>query len=216
MSLGGDHAFRGTVPALLLVTTVHAAAGYALSQVFGAERGPEPLPAVKVALIAHPLVQAPRAPLVRARQRTALPKETKAEPAPPVHEQISAEPGDIPPPVPAAPPPVQTASHAPPQPVVEPVYRMASLNNPPPDYPSAARRRGQEGTVVLSAEVLNSGLCGDVVIKRGSGYALLDQAALAAVKRWRFLPARRGHEPVVAWVEVPITFRLDHYAAHRP
>jgi protein TonB len=49
-----------------------------------------------------------------------------------------------------------------------------------------------------------------VLIERGSGWQLLDAAALSAVKHWRFEPARRGREPVAAWVLVPIEFDLRH------
>jgi len=38
---------------------------------------------------------------------------------------------------------------------------------------------------------------------------VLDQAALKAVKNWRFVPARRGSEAMVAWVEIPVVFKLD-------
>jgi protein TonB len=36
----------------------------------------------------------------------------------------------------------------------------------------------------------------------------LDEAALVTVKKWRFVPARRGGEAVSAWVVVPIAFSL--------
>jgi protein TonB len=42
-----------------------------------------------------------------------------------------------------------------------------------------------------------------------SGFPRLDQAATSAVRHWTFVPARRGTEPVSAWVLVPLTFTLD-------
>ena len=39
--------------------------------------------------------------------------------------------------------------------------------------------------------------------------AVLDDAALQTVRRWRFVPARRGDTPVESWVDVPIIFRLE-------
>ncbi len=82
------------------------------------------------------------------------------------------------------------------------------LRNPPPVYPTLARERGYEGTVVLEVEVLPSGRCGEARVQRSSGYAILDHAAVQAVRRWRFQPATRWGRPTVVWVEIPITFRL--------
>ncbi|ASJ23956.1 TonB_C domain containing protein [Laribacter hongkongensis] len=46
-------------------------------------------------------------------------------------------------------------------------------------------------------------------IDTSSGFARLDQAAVTAVRQWRFAPARHGDVPVAAWARVPIRFRLD-------
>ncbi len=87
---------------------------------------------------------------------------------------------------------------------VQPDY----LRNPPPVYPTLARRLGYEGTVVLAVDVLPSGLVEATSVTSSSGYDLLDQAALRAVAAWRFTPAQRWHEPVASRVEIPIIFRL--------
>ncbi len=97
------------------------------------------------------------------------------------------------------------------EPVVEaPRFEAAYLNNPRPAYPLAARRRGLEGRVVVRAEVLANGRCNRIELKSTSGFLPLDQAALDAVKKWRFVPARSGSQSVVAWVDVPIIFRLEN------
>jgi protein TonB len=95
------------------------------------------------------------------------------------------------------------------QPLVEARADAASLNNPRPPYPLAARRRGFEGRVLLSAHVRDDGTCIEVRLRQSSGHALLDHAALGAVSRWRFVPARRGDRAVDSWVTVPIVFRLE-------
>jgi len=95
------------------------------------------------------------------------------------------------------------------EPLVESRYDVAALNNPKPPYPLAARRQGAEGRVVLRAQVLEDGRCAEVRIVRSSGHALLDESALATVRRWRFVPATRAGTPVAASVDVPISFRLD-------
>jgi protein TonB len=82
------------------------------------------------------------------------------------------------------------------------------FDNKRPAYPVAARRNGYEGTIVLSAQVLTSGDVGDLRIKKSSGYEILDQSALEAVRQWRFEPGKRMGQPVTTWVEVPIRFVL--------
>lgn len=81
-------------------------------------------------------------------------------------------------------------------------------DNPAPVYPFAARRRGQEGRVVLDVEVLPDGGAGAVSVARTSGVVSLDRAALEAVRRWRFRPARRDGRPVRSTVRVPVRFAL--------
>jgi protein TonB len=82
------------------------------------------------------------------------------------------------------------------------------LRNPAPVYPQSARMRGDEGTVLLDVEVLPSGRCGALRVLSSSGYPILDEAAAAAIRQWRFRPARRLGQPVSVWVEIPVTFRL--------
>ena len=95
------------------------------------------------------------------------------------------------------------------EPLVESRYNVAALNNPKPPYPLAARRQGTEGRVVLRARVLADGRCVEVHIVRSSGHALLDESALATVRRWNFVPATRAGKAVSSWVEVPIYFQLN-------
>ena len=80
---------------------------------------------------------------------------------------------------------------------------------PRPGYPAVAIRRGYEGNVLLNAHVLPNGEVEEVTIFRSSGHKVLDNAALKAVKRWKFVPAQRGFKAVSSWVKVPIEFRLE-------
>jgi protein TonB len=82
-------------------------------------------------------------------------------------------------------------------------------NNPPPIYPMEARKMGQQGTVVLSVRLTAEGTVEALAVKESSGYTLLDQAALRAVKRWQFQAGTFAGVPVGWPVEVPIEFRLD-------
>lgn len=80
--------------------------------------------------------------------------------------------------------------------------------NPKPSYPRAARSQCQQGTVILLVEVLPSGRVCGVDIDRSSGHQLLDDAAVKAVKKWRFEPAKKGRTSVRAWVKIPVEFNL--------
>ena len=82
-------------------------------------------------------------------------------------------------------------------------------NNPAPSYPASARRRGQEGRVLLRVEVLTNGNVGSVALEKSSGIDSLDTAALDTVRRWRFRPARKNGQSVTATVQVPIRFALN-------
>lgn len=61
---------------------------------------------------------------------------------------------------------------------------------------------------MLRVFVESNGLPSKLEIRTSSGSSRLDQSALDAVQRWKFVPARRGDEAVAAWVVVPIVFNL--------
>jgi len=91
--------------------------------------------------------------------------------------------------------------------VLQMAYPRYQLNSPPV-YPGLARKRGQEGTVVLQVLVNRNGKVQELKIDVSSNFALLDRAALAAVKKWLFEPGIRDEERVGIWVKVPVTFKL--------
>jgi len=93
----------------------------------------------------------------------------------------------------------------------------AAVRNDPPRYPRVARQRGHEGTVDLRVHVLASGRSDAVEVKRSSGHASLDRAAVRAAKEWRFEPAWDGGRAVAMWIEIPVEFNLrGARAAGRP
>jgi protein TonB len=114
------------------------------------------------------------------------------------------------PPAPASPPPIAAPSQAPaPVAVVAARFDADYLHNPKPAYPAIARRNGEEGKVLLKVRVSPQGAALEVAIAKSSGFGRLDTAAVEAVTRWRFVPARRGDEAVESSVMVPITFALE-------
>jgi protein TonB len=82
------------------------------------------------------------------------------------------------------------------------------LRNPKPSYPNMSRRLSEQGTVLLRVFVTMTGDATKIELKESSGHPRLDHAALDAVQTWKFVPAKRGEQPVAAWVVVPIKFSL--------
>ena len=83
------------------------------------------------------------------------------------------------------------------------------FQNPPPAYPELAKQMRQEGLVMLAVDVDSQGVPIKIEIKQSSGFRLLDQAAIKAVRRWKFQPGRIGDLPVESEVTVPVRFRLE-------
>lgn len=81
--------------------------------------------------------------------------------------------------------------------------------NPQPDYPILLREQGVGGVVWLRVWVGSDGHPGEIKLAKGSGYRLLDDAALRAVRQWRFVPAKKGEQTLASWVEFPIRFTLN-------
>ncbi len=81
--------------------------------------------------------------------------------------------------------------------------------NPKPGYPMIARRNGYEGTVLLRVWVLESGKVGKIEVEKSSGYEILDNSALKAVRDWIFMPGKRNGVAITSWVTVPIKFQLS-------
>lgn len=92
--------------------------------------------------------------------------------------------------------------------VVQPVPDRQASENKMPAYPKEARRLEQEGQVVLRVLVGASGKALAVDVADSSGYPLLDQEALDAVRTWRFVPGTRDGVPDSMWTRVSVTFLL--------
>ena len=85
---------------------------------------------------------------------------------------------------------------------------LGSRVNPHPAYPEPARQRGQEGKTLLLVDVDIQGNPAEIRILESSGHPLLDKAAIAAVRRWKFIPARRGDVFIPGQAILPVEFRL--------
>jgi protein TonB len=82
------------------------------------------------------------------------------------------------------------------------------LSGAPPAYPMGARRKREQGTVVLRLVIGEDGRVVDVTVQRSSGFAALDQAAVGAVRKWRWSPTVRDGRPIPITGLVQIPFVL--------
>ena len=162
-----------------------------------AEPEPDPVPPAPLAIAEPTPPELPKPPPAKPappRQHAAPPPQSAAPaPSPPREQQVAT----------VTPPPLPSAAVVPPQPI------SGLASNRKPDYPPAARLRGQQGRVVLRVEVSAAGAPLGIAVVSTSGHAVLDKAALAAVEQWRFQPATQAGTPVAGAVDVPIQFRLE-------
>jgi protein TonB len=93
--------------------------------------------------------------------------------------------------------------------LVEPSADADYLKNPPPGYPRLSRRNGEQGTVIVRVFISTQGTPEKAEVRTSSGFARLDQAALDAVQRWRFVPGRRQGTPEAMWFNIPVRFILE-------
>lgn len=88
-------------------------------------------------------------------------------------------------------------------------WTASGLKNDPPRYPRAARVQGWEGTVIVAVLVGPQGRVTEIAVRKESGHAILDQAAIEAIRGWIFQPAQSEGKSRSSWVEIPVTFRLQ-------
>ena len=208
---------RTKAPSLIGVVALHVAGLVALLQYAPVREALTSAAPIMVSLIApkvdaekpkveppkpklEPLKKKPVAPLVVAPAEAPSPIVAPAPPPEPPQPVEEAAPA-----VPATPAPVVVAA----PPIIPPNFNADYLHNPPPAYPPAARRLGEQGRVVLRVLVSADGQPEQVEVRSSSGSSRLDTAALDTVRRWKFVPAKQGDRPVAAWVLVPISFRLE-------
>ncbi len=209
-SLGGLPAQRLSPVGLATVVALHALVLWALVQL-EIVRLPMELKTLTVDLLRPPEeLKPPEPPRPKPRPVEKRPEPVQQQPVMLAAPEASPAPSPIvvpPPPAVVVPLPPIVAPPAPAE-IVKPRFDADYLDNPKPAYPALSRRMGEEGRVVLRVQVAANGLPTDIVIHTSSGSARLDQAAFDAVRRWKFIPARRGDEAVAASVLVPIVFSL--------
>ncbi|MGV6477783.1 energy transducer TonB, partial [Azotobacter vinelandii] len=162
---------------------------------------PEPPPPPPVVEELAPRKAPPKPPKPQPPRQKAEAKPARTPPA-----KAEAPPAPTAPPAPAAPASAPALAQAP---LTPPSAGAGYLKNPAPEYPALALRRNWEGSVLLRVHVLASGRPSEIRVQQSSGRDLLDEAAVAAVRRWSFVPAKRGDQAQDGWVTVPIDFKLN-------
>ena len=174
---------------------------------------PEPVQPVQP----RPVVRKPVPPPAPAPMPLALPPQ----PAPAEAPATAAAPSPFtigpfvqtPPAVAVAPAPPAPAPPAPAPPASAQVDLPSSnadyLQNPKPVYPPISKRLGEQGKVMVGVLIGVDGSAQQAEIRQSSGFERLDQAALATVLKWRYLPGKRGGVAEAMWFSVPINFVLE-------
>ena len=83
------------------------------------------------------------------------------------------------------------------------------LQNPRPPYPAISRRMNEQGKTTVRVLIGSDGQPQRAEISKSSGFARLDDAAMATVMRWRFVPGKRGGVAEAMWFNVPINWVLE-------
>lgn len=199
---------RSRYATIVLVTALHLAAIYVLT-LQPAREAMKQVSAMMVTLIREqPKVEPLPTELPKPKPVKIQPQHTEPVPAPVV--ATTPAPADITATPPAPQPPAAPMAAPAPTPaaVTPPRFDADYLDNPAPVYPALSRRMGEEGKVLLRVFVEANGTAGQLEVRTSSGSQRLDHAAIEAVRRWKFAPAKQGDKTVAAWVLVPINFSL--------
>jgi len=104
---------------------------------------------------------------------------------------------------------------APPPPPSGPKVTFIPYDDPPvamspirPVYPEIAQEAGIEGTVVVQAFIDDKGRVKETLILKGVPNTGLDEAAMEAIRKTRFKPAKQRERAVGVWISIPVNFRL--------
>tara|TARA_B100001250_G_scaffold56289_1_gene43487 strand:- start:297 stop:911 length:615 start_codon:yes stop_codon:yes gene_type:complete len=104
---------------------------------------------------------------------------------------------------------------APPPPPSGPKVVFIPYDDPPvamtpirPVYPEIAQEAGIEGVIVVQAFIDEKGRVKETLILKGVPNTGLDEAAMDAIRKTRFRPAKQRERAVGVWISIPVNFRL--------
>ena len=90
-------------------------------------------------------------------------------------------------------------------------YKIGTIENPHPEYPMIARKKGWQGKLLLAVHVDKNGNVLNVHVKETSGFEVLDKVSIKTLSDWKFLPARLGDNYVEDNLNIPVSFKLIDY-----
>ncbi len=186
-------------PIGLLVLGVHVVLIYAVAASLGIVDLPSLAKPMEAVMIDSPAEKSEPVPVVKPDLESP-PIET-----PPMENTIPEI--DVPSDEPA--PTAITAETSPSPPVAE-TANMKVNRRVDPIYPAGSRRDGEQGTGMFRVLVDGKGHPTDVQVLKSSGHPRLDEAAIAAIRKWAFSPAMQNSQPVQSWTRVQVTFNLQN------
>ncbi len=77
-----------------------------------------------------------------------------------------------------------------------------------PEYPNELRRDGVSGLVMVKCSIDEQGNVAEAEVEKSSNTAF-EKPAIAAVKKWKFKPAKQDGNPVAIKVSIPIKFVFE-------
>ena len=106
---------------------------------------------------------------------------------------------------------------APPPPPEGPRVKFIPYDDPPvpktpirPEYPEIAQEAGIEGTVYVQAFIDKKGRVKEVSIVKGIPNTGLNEAAMDAIRKTRFRPAKQRERAVGVYISIPVHFKLKN------
>ena len=90
-------------------------------------------------------------------------------------------------------------------------YKIGTIENPHPEYPIIARKKGWQGRLLLAVHVDKNGNVLNIHVKETSGFEVLDKVSIKTLSDWKFLPARLGDNYVEDNLNIPVSFKLIDY-----
>ena len=181
----------------LLILAIHVVIVYAIATSLGVIKVPEFAKEMEAVIIDAPQTEEIKPVEVK-------PQLAELTPDVPMPETIP----EIPVEVPVEAPPVANTISTSPESAPE-VQNLAVSRRVEPIYPPASRRAGEQGTAMFRVLVDERGRPSEVQVLRSSGHPRLDQAALDAIRKWTFTPAKNGATPILSWTRVQVKFQLN-------
>jgi protein TonB len=181
----------------LVILALHAVVIYAIAMSLGVVKPPEFAQELTATIIDAPQTEQMKPIEVK-------PELAELTPDVPMPETIPEIPVEVPVEAPPAAEPLATSSESAPE-----VQNLAVSKRVEPVYPPASRRAGEQGTAMFRVLVDERGRPSEIQTLRSSGHPRLDQAALDAIKKWTFTPAKNGSTPILSWTRVQVKFQLN-------